>query len=345
MGSRSVLMNIPYSRKYQKMKDERIIICLYVDDLIIASDSMSSLKSFKDLMKREFEMTDMGTLHYFLGMEVTFNNGNITLSQNQYAKALLDKFNMTNCTALSTPMEYGLRLSKQDMDDEVDSNLYRRLVGSLMYLTNTRPDLMFAVNKISQFMEQPKRSHWEAGKRILRYVKGTLNQGLVYSKGGKGTLTGFSDNDYAGNIDDSKSTSGYVFQLGTGTVAWQSKKQKVVALSSTEAEYIALSMAGCQALWLQGILEELQEGAKGPIVIHCDNKSTISRAKDPGFHGKSKHIRIKYHFIRDLIKNNDVEVRFCPTGSQIADILTKALQLKVFNHLKNQLQIWDAHTE
>uniref|UniRef100_A0A251S554 Putative reverse transcriptase, RNA-dependent DNA polymerase n=1 Tax=Helianthus annuus TaxID=4232 RepID=A0A251S554_HELAN len=244
-------------------KDERIIICLYVDDLIIASDSMSSLKTFKDLTKREFEMTDMGTLHYFLGMEVTFNNGNIILSQHQYAKGLLDRFNMSNCTTLSTPMEYGLRLSKQDMDDDVDSNLYRRLVGSLMYLTNTRPDIMFAVNKISQFMEQPKRSHWEAGKRILRYIKGTLNQGLVYSKGGKGTLTGFSDSDYAGNIDDSKSTSGYVFQLGTGTIAWQSKKQKVVALSSTEAEYIALSMAGCQALWLKGILEELQEGVKG----------------------------------------------------------------------------------
>ncbi|XP_021985628.1 secreted RxLR effector protein 161-like [Helianthus annuus] len=201
-------------------------------------------------------MTDMGTLHYFLGMEVIFNNGNIILSQHQYAKSLLDKFNMTNCTALSTPMEYGLHLSKQDMDDEVDSNLYRRLVGSLMYLTNTRPDIMFAVNKISQFMEHPKQSHWEAGKRILRYIKGTLNQGLVYSKGGKGTLTGFSDSDYAGNIDDSKSTSGYVFQLGIGIVAWQSKKQKVVALSSTEARpsillfpWLDVKLCGFKEFW------------------------------------------------------------------------------------------------
>uniref|UniRef100_A0A251TCA0 Putative copia protein n=1 Tax=Helianthus annuus TaxID=4232 RepID=A0A251TCA0_HELAN len=325
-------------------KEEKIIICLYVDDLIIASDSLSSIESFKELMKKEFEMTDMGILHYFLGMEVSFDNGNIILTQQQYAKSLLSKFNMMNCSGISTPMEYGLRLTKQDPDDEVEPNLYRRLVGSLMYLTNTRPDIMFAVNKISQFMEQPKRSHWEAGKRILRYIKGTLDQGLVYSKGGKGELIGYSDSDYAGNIDDSKSTSGYVFQLGTGTIAWQSKKQKVVALSSTEAEYIALSLAGCQALWLKGILNELHEEVNGPVIIHCDNKSTICLAKDPMFHGKSKHIRIKYHFIRDLIKNNDIEVRFCPTGNQVADILTKALQLKVFSRLKELLQFKDEHT-
>ncbi|XP_021985447.1 secreted RxLR effector protein 161-like [Helianthus annuus] len=212
-----------------------MVICLYVDDLIIASDSLQMINQLKDSMKKVFEMTDLGVLHYFLGMEVKYKEGNIALSQQKYAKGLLKKFNREKCNTISTPMEYGERLSKNDLEDEVNENLYRSLVGCLMYLTNTRPDIMFAVSKISRFMEKPKRSHWEAGKRILRYIKGTINHGIIYSKGSKGKLVWFSDNDYAGNIDDSQSTSGYIFHLGSGAIAWQSKKQKVVALSSTEA--------------------------------------------------------------------------------------------------------------
>ncbi|XP_021992050.1 secreted RxLR effector protein 161-like [Helianthus annuus] len=208
-------------------------------------------------MKEEFEMTDLGVLHYFLGIEVNYKEGNIILSQQKYARNLLDKFNMRDCNSISTPMEYGLRLTKEDPEESVDQNMYRSLVGCLMYLTNTRPDILFVVSRISRFMERPKKSHWESGKRILRYVKGTLNHGIIYSKGSRGKLTGYSDSDYAGDINDSKSTSGYVFHLGSGAIAWQSKKQKVVSLSSTEAEYIALLMAGCQALWLKGILNDL----------------------------------------------------------------------------------------
>ncbi|XP_022020284.1 secreted RxLR effector protein 161-like [Helianthus annuus] len=131
---------------------------------------------------------------------------------------------MERCNTISTPMEYGERLSKNDLEDEVNENLYRSLVGCLMYLTNIRPDIMFAVSKISRFMEKPKRSHWEAGKRILRYIKGTINHGIIYSKGSKGKLVGFSDSDYAGNADDNKSTSDYIIHLGSGAIAWQSKK-------------------------------------------------------------------------------------------------------------------------
>ncbi|KAI3821705.1 hypothetical protein L1987_09277 [Smallanthus sonchifolius] len=154
-------------------------------------------------------------------------------------------------------MEYGLKLSKEDREEQIDPSLYRSLVGSLMYLTNTRPDIMFTVSKISRFMEEPTKTHWEAGKRILRYIKGTLDYGIVYTEGNR-KLVGFSDSDYAGNLDESKSTSGYVFHLGSGVISWQSKKQKAIALSSTEAEYIALSLAGCQAIWIKGILDELK---------------------------------------------------------------------------------------
>ncbi|KAJ0795409.1 putative RNA-directed DNA polymerase [Helianthus annuus] len=320
-------------------KEARMVICLYVDDLIIASDSLKMINQFKCSMKKEFEMTDLGNLHYFLGMEVKQENGNIMLSQRKYAENLLERFNMKHCKSISTPMEYGEKLSKEDLEEDVNENLYRSLVGSLMYLTNTRPDIMYAVSKISRFMERPKRSHWEAGKRILRYIQGTLNDGIIYSKGSQGKLIGFSDSDYAGNVDDSKSTSGYVFHLGSGAIAWQSKKQKVVALSSTEAEYIALSMAGCQALWLKGILNDLLYNMDCPPIILCDNKSTISLAKDPVYHGKSKHIRVKYHFIRELIRKDEVEICYCSTKDQVADIFTKALQPKDFHHFKELLHV------
>ncbi|KAJ0566228.1 putative RNA-directed DNA polymerase [Helianthus annuus] len=317
----------------------KLVICLYVDDLILASSSMRLISDFKESMKKEFEMTDMGCLHYFLGMEVSYENGNIILSQKKYMRSLLEKFRMTSCNTVSTPMEYGLKLSKDDPEDFVDEKVYRSLVGSLMYLTNTRPDIMFAVSKISRFMENPKKSHWEAAKRILKYIKGTQQQGITYSKGGKKQLVGFSDSDYAGNIDDSKSTSGYIFHLGSGPVSWQSKKQKVVALSSTEEEYMALSLTGCQALWIKGILNDLEGKQDCSIPIFCDNKSTICLARDPVYHGKSKHIRVKYHFIRDLIKKREVAVIFCVTKDQMADIMTKALQPKDFIRLKGLLHM------
>uniref|UniRef100_A0A251SEE8 Putative reverse transcriptase, RNA-dependent DNA polymerase n=1 Tax=Helianthus annuus TaxID=4232 RepID=A0A251SEE8_HELAN len=320
-------------------KDGKLVICLYVDDLIIASNSMKLISEFKDEMKKEFEMTDMGKLHYFLGMEVSYEDGNIILSQKKYMKNLLEKYRMSQCNTVSTPMDYGIKLSKDDPEEFINESMYRSLVGSLMYLTNTRPDIMFAVSKISRFMEAPKRSHWEAAKRILKYVKGTLDQGITYSKGGKQKLIGFSNSDYAGNVDDSKSTSGYIFHLGSGPISWQSKKQKVVALSSTEAEYMALTLAGCQAIWLKGILDELQGKDNYPIPIYCDNKSTICLAKDSVYHGKSKHIRVKYHFIRDLIRREDVTILFCATKDQLADIMTKALQPKDF--LRAKLGVMD----
>uniref|UniRef100_A0A251T6N3 Putative zinc finger, CCHC-type n=1 Tax=Helianthus annuus TaxID=4232 RepID=A0A251T6N3_HELAN len=320
-------------------KEGKLVICLYVDDLIIASNSMKLISEFKDEMKKEFEMTDMGKLHYFLGMEVSYEDGNIILSQKKYMRNLLEKYRMNQCNTVSTPMEYGIKLSKDDPEEFKDESMYRSLVGSLMYLTNTRPDIMFAVSKVSRFMESPKRSHWEAAKRILKYVKGTLDQGITYSKGGKQKLVGFSDSDYAGNVDDSKSTSGYIFHLGSGPISWQSKKQKVVALSSTEAEYMALTLAGCQAIWLKGILDELQGKDNYSIPIYCDNKSTICLAKDPVYHGKSKHIRVKYHFIRDLIRREDVTILFCATKDQLADIMTKALQPKDFLRLKTLLRM------
>lgn len=234
-------------------------------------------------------------------------------------------------------MEVGLKIGKSGDEKEVDGTFYRSLVGSLMYLTATRPDLTFSVSILSRFMESPKRIHWEAGKRVLRYLCGTLTEGILYRKVGDSSLVGYCDSDWGGSVDDCKSTSGYVFSIGSGAISWATKKQSVVALSTAESEYISLALASCQALWIRWILEELKHHQGKGTTLFCDNSSAISLTKNPVFHGKSKHIRIKYHFIRDLVKDGDIVVKFCKTQDQLADIFTKALKCGIFNKLKKKL--------
>ncbi|KAI3509130.1 hypothetical protein L1887_24156 [Cichorium endivia] len=323
----------------KEQKDDIIIVCLYVDDLVFTSGSFEMIEEFKNEMKVDFEMTDLGLLHYFLGIEVKQEKNRISISQQRYAENLLTRFNMKDATPISTPMEFGLKLSKESSEENFNPSIYRSLVGSLMYLTATRPDITFSVSMISRFMEVPKVDHWEAGKRILRFVKGTINHGITYTKCDKQSLIGFSDSDFGGNKDDSKSTSGYIFNIGSGAISWQSKKQNVVALSSAEAEYISLSLAGCQALWLRSILNDLKWTQVVPTKLYCDNRSAIALTRNPVFHGKSKHIRVKYHFIRDLVANNEVVIEFCSTNEQLADTFTKALQVGDFTRLKEELGV------
>jgi hypothetical protein len=190
-----------------------LIVSLYVDDLIFTS---SSKKMCDEFMMDEFEMTDMGLLRYFLAIEVKQGDDEIVISQKKYAKDLLTKFKMEEALPSKIPMEPGLKLSKDDQSEDFDATVYRSLVGSLMYLTATRPDLMFSVSMLSRFMAAPKESHWEAGKRVLRYVRGTIDHGIHYKKVDNSVLIGYSDSDWGGNVDDHKSTTGYAFNIGSG---------------------------------------------------------------------------------------------------------------------------------
>ncbi|XP_042757957.1 secreted RxLR effector protein 161-like [Lactuca sativa] len=254
-------------------------------------------------------MTDMSVLYYFLGIEVKQEQKRISISQHSYAKELLKRFNMVGSSHVSTPMEFGSKFLKNTSEDDVNPSLYRSLVGSLMYLTATRPNIMFSMSVISRFMENPKKSHWEAGKHILRCINGTLNHGLIYTRTEDANLRGFRDCDYGRCIYDSKSTTGYVSDLVSRAISWKKKNPNVVALSSVEAKYISLSMVGCQALWLSGILVTLGKYQINASKLLCDNKYAVALSKKPVLHGKSKHIRIKYHF-RELLANKDVEVCF-----------------------------------
>ena len=204
-----------------------------MDDLIIAGDHTHDIEITKDQLKQVFEITDLGLMHYFLGMQVWQEEERIVLSQTKYALDVLKKFNMSDCKPCNTPCEVGLRLSANSTQKKVDGKLYRQLVGNLLYLTITRPDIAYAVGIVSRYMADPHIEHWKAAKRILRYIKGTYQLGIEYKYGGEPTLVGYIDSDYAGDIDDRKSTSGYIFHLGSGPMLWSSKKQSTVSLSST----------------------------------------------------------------------------------------------------------------
>ena len=208
-----------------------------------------------------------------------------------------------------------------------------------MYLTTTRPDIMYSVSLVSRYMECPKEIHLAAAKRILRYVQGTIDCRVFYKRGDKSDFCGFTNSDYARDKDDRKSTSGYVFMLGSGAVAWSSKKQSIVTLSTTEAEFVAATACACQAIWFRKILEELQFKQRGPTAIYCDNTSTIKLSKNPVFHGRSKHIDVRFHFLRDLTKAEVIEVLYCKSEDQIADIMTKPLKLCTFQKLRKLLGV------
>ncbi|KAJ3686893.1 hypothetical protein LUZ61_016057 [Rhynchospora tenuis] len=301
----------PYEHAlYVKEKEGNLLyVALYVDDLIFMGNNEKMTKEFKEVMTREFEMTDLGLMKYFLGLEVRQENAGIFVSQEAYAKEILKKYKMDECNPVSTPMELGAKLSKFEGGDRVDASKYRSLVGSLRYLTCTRPDIAYSVGVVSRFMEEPKYSHWKAIKRILRYIKGTEALGLFYSNSEEYKLMGYSDSDWCGDVDDRKSTSGYVFYMGDTAFTWASKKQPIVTLSTCEAEYVAASWCVAHTIWLRNLLRELKLPQHEATEIQVDNKSAIELAKNPVHHERSKHIDVRFHFIREHIKNGEVQMR------------------------------------
>ncbi|KAG1337790.1 Retrotransposon protein [Cocos nucifera] len=280
---------------------EILIVCIYVDDMIFTGNSISMMESFKVDMMSTFAMTDLGKMKYFLGMEVVQSSFGIFLSQEKYAIDLLEKFHMLNCKPAKTPMNSNDKLMVEDGSDKADEKVFRSMVGGLIFLTHTRPDIMFAVSLISRFMHSPSNHHFGAAKRVLRYVAGTTSLGIMYSKVNDFKLLSFTDSSWADCADDRKSTTGYCFSFGSGLISWCSKKRPTIALSSIEAEHIACTVAACQAVWLRRILSDLKKKQAAATPLICDNKSAIVLANNPIFHGRSKHIEVRCHFIGELV--------------------------------------------
>ncbi|KAD4586182.1 hypothetical protein E3N88_23783 [Mikania micrantha] len=320
---------------YRKGSDEdTLIIGVYVDDLLITGGCPKKIKEVKKRMEEKFEMIDLGLLSYYLGIQVTQNNQGIIIQQANYAKKILKEAGLSDCNPTKYPMEPGLKLSKSDEGEEADATTFRKWVGCLRYLTHTRPDLNYAVGYVSRFMQAPKQTHVQALKQILRYVKGSTDLGLVYQRKGSQELHGYSDSSHSTDKDDGRSTTGLIFFYGSGPVAWVSQKQTTVALSSCEAEFMAATAAACEAIWLRGLLSEITGLKEEQVEIKVDNKSAIALIKNPVFHGRSKHIDTRYHFIRECEEKGQLRIKYVCGEEQKADILTKALPRLKFAEMK-----------
>lgn len=248
---------------------------------------------------------------------------------------------MNDAKPVNTPSEPGVSLQTSENDNKDETKYpYREAVGSLIFLsTVSRPDICFAVNQVSRFINNPNEKHWQAVKRILRYLKGTIDYSISYEKSSSiFKLVGYTDSDYAGCIETRKSTSGYIFVLGNAPVTWSSQRQGVVAQSTCEAEYIALGLGAKEAIWLKSLMNELGFEQR-PVEINVDNQSAIKLVKNPEFHKRSKHIDIKFHFVRDLCLKGDIKIVYVDSKNQIADMLTKSPTAVVFKRLLTLLKI------
>jgi len=307
---------------------DQVILAVYVDDLIISGPTFTRVNQVKEELSGTFKMVDMGELTYLLGIEVLQNPNGILLSQRRYAEAILEKFGMTDCRPTKTPLQ---KKTRPRHEEHAPINFpYREAVGSLMYLmVGTRPDLAAGVGYVSRYLENPGKEDLEDVKRILRYVKGTTNYCLRFERGAS-ELKGFCDADWGGCLDSRRSTSGYVFLLGGGAVSWKSKRQESVALSSTEAEYMAACLAAKEAVWLRRLLEEMGVQFTTSTTIFTDNQSSLKLMENPVLHERTKHVDIRYHFTRDTISTGQIDFKFIPTDQQAADSLTKGVpELKV----------------
>jgi hypothetical protein len=239
---------------------------------------------------------------------------------------------MLECKSMDTPMEAKLKLLVDTSSELIDATLYREIIGSLMYLMNTRPDICFAVNTLSQVLVEPRHVHLVTAKHVMRYLKGTLDCGLSYDGDHDFTLSGYTDSDWAGSIADRISTSGCCFNLGSAMISWQSRKQSSIALSTAEAEYIAVCYASYEAIWLRKLLTGLFDLEMEATTILCDNQSCIKMTENLVFHDRSKHIEIRYHYIRDMVQRGAIKLQYISTDEQIANVLTKPLSRVKFEY-------------
>lgn len=322
---------------YFKIKDNLMnFVAIHVDDSMIFSNDSQTKEELKRNLSTRFKMNDLGAAKYCVGFHVTRNrkDGKLYLDQSKHIKELLERYNMSDCKPVATPADPNQKLTK-DMSpknsvelEEMSTVPYREAVGGLLYIAQgTRPDISYAVNVVSKFGTNPGKAHWSAVKRILRYLKGTIDAKLEYTKGG-GELTGFCDADWANDTDDRRSITGYCFLKQSGAISWCSKRQKTIALSTAEAEYMSLSAITQEALWLRQMEKEFNVNGHvklSPTRIYCDNMSAIDLSKSMGCHARTKHIDIRHHFIRQHVELRNVNIQHIGTDEMIADVLTKPL--------------------
>ncbi|PKU80138.1 Retrovirus-related Pol polyprotein from transposon TNT 1-94 [Dendrobium catenatum] len=310
---------------------------VYVDDILLTGNCNTSIQNLLKNLSSKFTVRDLGTMSQFLGIQFIHTSYGLQLNQTRFAQTILSRAGMQNCKPISTPSQ--LKPSSKQTQSGAFSNptLYRQLAGSLQYLTLTRPDISFAVNKVCQHMQNPLIIHFNDLKRLLRYIQGTLHFGISLFANSKLNLLAYVDSDWAGDSSDRKSTTGYCTFLGSSIVSWSVKKQNAVARSSTEAEYRALASAAAEVTWLRRLLQELNCTQQTATTILCDNTSAIALANNPVLHARTKHIEVDCHFIRNYIKDKTIQLHHISTKDQLADLFTKPLATSRFKLLSSKL--------
>ena len=316
-----------------------LYLLVYVDDIIVTGNSSAELSKLIATLAARFSLKDLGYLSYFLGVEVIPSTAGLFLSQRKYITDLLHKSGMANTKPASTPLSASVHLLKDSGDLLPSPTEYRALVGSLQYLSLTRPDIAFSTNKLAQFMQNPRTAHWSALKRVLRYLAGSCDKGVFISATAPLTFHAYSDADWAGDKDDYISTTGYLLYLGSTPISWSSRKQRSVARSSTEAEYKALADTASKLLWVLSLFTELDHVPTANPVIYCDNLGATTLSANPVFHSRMKHIALAYHFVRENVQRGKFRVSFVSTDDQLADILTKPLLRPRFESLLSKLHL------
>ena len=301
---------------------------MWMDDLIIFGKDMASINDLKAQLNEEYEMKDLGELKYFLDIQVHRDRERkiIHINQSGYNRTILERYGMQNSKSASTPLSTSARLVKATiMDVLTDQKEYQSIVGSLMYaMLATRPDLAQSIQQISQFSQNPTKTHEKAAKQGLRYINGTIDEGIIYNGNLGMRLKAWSDANWGGE-EGRESVSGFVFTLAEGAISYSSKKQRSVALSTTESEYMTLLHALKELIWLLRFLREIGYDINNQNIIYTDNQDAIALAHNPEHHARTKHVDIQYHFVRNCVEDGTTRLEYCPTEDMVADGLTKAL--------------------
>lgn len=314
----------------------KLVVLIYVDDLIITGTNNAEISKLKFFLSKTFAIKDLGALKYFLGIEIASSRKGLFLNQRKYVLDLLQETGMLGAKPTESPVNSKEKLS---LDGELLSDVgqYQRLVGKLIYLTITRPDITYAVSLVSQFMHAPRTSHLTAVNIILRYLKSCPGRGILMKKNGHSQIVGYSDADWAGCPIDRKSTTGYCIFVGGNLVTWKSKKQNVIARSSAEAEYRAMASTTSELIWLQSLLKDFGFVIPQPMELFCDNQAAMHIASNPVFHERTKHIEVDCHFVREKVQSNVIQTVFVRSNEQLADIFTKGLSSSQFQEFLSKL--------
>ncbi|CAM8941571.1 unnamed protein product [Rhodiola kirilowii] len=318
-------------------------VLVYVDDLIVAGNDSSSISKFKSYLSSCFHMKDLGTLKYFLGIEIAHNSSGLFLSQRKYTLDILSEAGLLGAKPSPLPMESHQRLAVSQSVIFDNPERYRRLIGRLVYLTITRPELSYSVHTLAQFMQHPKVDHWNAAIRVLHYLKGHPGQGLHLSSSSSLQLHAYCDSDWASCPLTRRSLTGFFITLGQSPISWKTKKQVTVSRSSAEAEYRAMASTCCELIWLKSLLRSLGVAHSAPMRLYCDSQAAMHIAANPVFHERTKHIEIDCHLVRDQVQSGQVVTRYVSTANQLADLFTKALGKAQFEFLLGKLGIVDPH--